>query len=182
MVYVFTGNGKGKTSAALGSVMRAVGNEMSVGWVAWYKQESWKLSELKSLKKLGVEVYLMGKGFSFNDQEMGKRKLIDGSKVVDNATEKEHKEVARKALEKANELLGKVDVLVLDEVNNAANEELIDVVDLVSLISKRGNTHLILTGRDVDKRVVELADLVTECKKIKHPYDKGELAVKGLDY
>ena len=188
-IYIFTGEGKGKTSSALGTVMRAVGNEMRVGWVAWYKQESWKLSEVKSLKKLGVEVYLMGKGFSFNsqesitnDQEIGKRKLIDGSRVVDNATEKEHKEVARKALEKANELLGKVDVLVLDEVNNAANEELIDVADLVSLISKRGNTHLILTGRGVDKRVVELADLVTECRKVKHPYDKGELAVRGLDY
>ncbi len=178
-VYIFTGDGKGKTSSALGTVMRAVGNKMRVGWVAWYKQESWKLSEIISLKKLGVEVYLMGKGFRIKE---GKKKLIEGSMVVDGTSEKEHIEVARKALEKANELLGKVDVLVLDEVNNAVNEELIDVADLVSLILKRGNTHLILTGRDVDEKVVGLADLVTECRKVKHPYDKGELAVKGLDF
>lgn len=178
-VYIFTGDGKGKTSAALGTVMRAVGNKMSVGWVAWYKQESWKLSEAKSLKKLGVEVYLMGKGFFIKE---GRKKLIGGSRVVDVATEKEHKEFSIKALKKSKELIGSVDVLVLDEVNNAVNEGLIDVVDLVSLISKRGSTHLILTGRDTNKGVVELADLVTEMKKVKHSYDKGELAVRGLDY
>ena len=62
------------------------------------------------------------------------------------------------------------------------NEKLIDLPGLIDLISERGKTHLILTGRNVDERVVELADLVTECKKIKHPYDKGELAVYGLDF
>lgn len=188
MIYVFTGDGKGKTSAALGTVMRAVGNGMKAGWIAWYKQESWKLSELKSLKKLGVEVFLMGKGFKFNDQEtmindqkIGKRELVDGSMVVDKMSEEEHKKASKNALKKAGELIGKVDVLVLDEVNNAVNEKLIDVDDLIDLISKRGNTHLILTGRGVDRRVVELADLVTEMKKVKHPYDKGELAIRGLD-
>ena len=181
-VYIFTGDGKGKTSSALGTVMRAVGNGMRVGWVAWYKQESWKLSEINSLKKLDVEVYLMGKGFRFKKEEERRKELVDGSLVMDGVSEKEHKEMARKALEKAEELLKKVDVLVLDEVNNAVDEELIDVADLVSLISKRGSTHLILTGRDVNRRVVEMADLVTECKKVKHPYDKGELAIKGLDF
>lgn len=180
MIYVFTGDGKGKTSAALGTVMRAVGSGMKVAWVSWYKQKSWKLSELKPLKKLGVEVFLMGKGFRFEGRES--RDLVDGSKVVDKASEKEHKQASIEALKKAFELLEGMDVLVLDEVNNAVNEKLIDLTDLIDLISKRGKTHLILTGRNVDERVVGLADLVTECGKIKHPYDKGRLAVKGLDY
>ena len=181
-IYVFTGDGKGKTSAALGTVVRAVGNEMRVGWVAWYKQESWKLSEVNSLKKLDVEFYLMGKGFRFKEDGENRKKLVDGSLVMDGASEKEHKDFAKKALKKAEELMNKVEVLVLDEVNNAVNEGLVDLIELVDLISKRGRTHLILTGRDVNKRVVELADLVTECKKIKHPYDKGELATRGLDF
>ena len=71
---------------------------------------------------------------------------------------------------------------MLDEVNNAVHDKLIDLIDLINLISKRGKTHLILTGRNADKKMIELADLVTEMTKIKHPFDKGIKAVKGLDY
>jgi len=70
----------------------------------------------------------------------------------------------------------------LDEVNNAVKDKLIDLNYLIKLIGKRGKTHLILTGRGASRRVLEGADLVTEMKKIKHPFDKGIKAVKGLDY
>jgi cob(I)alamin adenosyltransferase len=178
-IYIFTGDGKGKTSAALGVVVRAVGNGMKVAWVGWYKQKSWRLSELKSLKILGVKVYLMGKGFRIKE---GAKELIEGSRVIDKASEEEHKISANKALKIAKDLIQKVDVLVLDEVNNAVMDRLINTKSLIKLIEKRGNTHLILTGRGVKKEMVELADLVTKMEKVKHPYDKGELAIKGLDF
>lgn len=169
LVYVFTGNGKGKTSAALGVGMRAALSGMKVAMVCWYKEARWPISELGLPKKLkNFNIFLSGKGFY---------KL-----PTDHATGEEHKEAAMEALKKARVLLGKVDVLILDEVNNAVKDGLIDLSALIDLISKRGRTHLIITGRYAHKKLVEVADLVTEMKKIKHPFDKGKKAIKGLDY
>jgi cob(I)alamin adenosyltransferase len=181
LVYVFTGGGKGKTSAAVGTAIRAAGAGMRVGWVAFYKQESWKLSELDPLKRWGVQVYLMGKGFHLQNQAKSVKVGID-SRVIDTATEAEHKQAAEEALMQAGKLIKDMDLLVLDEVNNAVDDHLIDLSDLTDLISKRKQTHLVLTGRDAKPEIVKIADLVTDMKKIKHPYDKGKLAVKGLDY
>jgi cob(I)alamin adenosyltransferase len=205
LVYVFTGEGKGKTSAAIGGAVRAVGVGMRVVWIGFYKQASWKLSEVEPLKKLGVEVFLMGKGFHITNDKLQitnakvkTAKVKTGQVVVDSASQEEHGRAAREALEKAKELLnnskdktpsnpplvrgGKVDLVILDEVNNAVKDGLIDLIDLIDLISKRKQTHLILTGRDAHPELVKLADLVTEMKKVKHPYDEGRLAVRGLDF
>lgn len=180
MVYVFTGEGKGKTSAAVGTAVRARGAGLKVGWVAFFKQESWRLAEIKSLRKLGIEVYLSGKGFYLKGKKMAK---IEADQVVlDLASKKEHKQAAKEAIIRAEELMSTVEVLVLDELNNAVSEGLLEVAVVLELIKGRGKTHLIITGRAADKQVVEAADLVTEMKKIKHPYDLGKLAVRGLDY
>jgi cob(I)alamin adenosyltransferase len=169
MVYIFTGDGKGKTSAALGVAVRAVSAGMKVAMIQWYKEKRWPISEHNLPKKLkGIKIYPMGHGFY---------KL-----PTDHATPDQHKQAAKEALNKASTLINQVDVLVLDEVNNAVKDGLIDLIDLISLISKRGKTHLILTGRDVHKKLIKLADLVTEMKKIKHPFDQGRKAVKGLDF
>ena len=200
-MYVFTGEGKGKTSAALGTALRAIGNGMSVAWVAWYKQASWRMSEVTALEKLGIQVFLMGKGFYISGRESRLRqgfggqavggsrdkaiktaKVGDQGMVVDTASQAEHKQAAEDALVKAQELIGEVDVLILDEVNNAVEEGLIKITAVTDLISKRGKTNVIMTGRSAHSKVIELADLVTEMKKVKHPYDKGDLAVKGLDF
>jgi cob(I)alamin adenosyltransferase len=85
-------------------------------------------------------------------------------------------------LEKAKELMGKVDLLILDEVNNAVDDGLINLTDLIGLISNRKRTHIIITGRNARAGLVEAADLVTEMKKVKHPYDSGKLAIRGLDF
>lgn len=167
LVYVFTGKGKGKTSAALGVAVRAACNGMKVGWVSWYKEPRWPISEMK-LKLKNLQMYWLGEGFY---------KL-----PTDHATPADHKLAAEAALKKAEELLGKVDVLVLDEINNAVRDGLIEQRGLMRLIGERGKTHLILTGRGASGRVVEAADLVTEMTKIKHPFDRGQKAVKGLDY
>lgn len=164
LVYVFTGDGKGKTSSALGVAVRAASAGLKVGWVSWYKEKV--LPARFNIE--GVEMYAIGKGFY---------KLPE-----DHASPAEHKQAAVTALRQAEKLLKKVDVLVLDEVNNAVQDKLINLIDLINLISKRGKTHIILTGRNANKKIIELADLVTEMKKVKHPFDKGIKAVKGLDY
>lgn len=175
LVYVFTGEGKGKTSAALGVVIRAVCNDMKAGWVSWYKEESWSISERKLpsiLKTKNLEMHFIGKGFY---------KL-----PTDKVTPGEHKKAAVIALEKAEELMSRVDVLILDEVVKAVADGLILEREVVRIVNKRGKTHLILTGRGATKgallKLLKEADLVTECKKVKHPFDKGIKAVKGLDF
>lgn len=171
LVYIFTGDGKGKTSAALGVAVRALCNGMKVGWVSWYKEESWPISE----KKLKLKMYWMGKGFY---------KL-----PTDKATPKEHKRAAVAALEKAEELLSRVEVLVMDEAVKAVTDKLIEEKEVLRVVKKRGQAHVILTGRGPStslriklSNLIKEADLVTECKKLKHPFDKGIKAVKGLDF
>lgn len=164
LVYVFTGDGKGKTSAALGVAVRAVCAGMKVGWVSWYKK---KVLPTR-LDLVGLEMYAIGKGFY----------KLPGDKVMP----EEHKQAAAAALKQAEKLLKTVDVLVLDEVNNAVSDKLINLKQVIDLINKRGKTHLILTGRGACPELCERADLVTVMKKIKHPFDKGIKAVRGLDY
>ena len=169
MIYVFTGDGKGKTSAALGVAVRAVSAGMKVAIIQWYKEKSWPISEHKLPKILkGIKIYPMGKGFY--------------QLPTDHASPSQHKQSAQDALKKAESLMTKVDVLVLDEVNNAINDKLITSSNLLNLISKREKTHLVLTGREASKSIIDVADLVTEMKKIKHPFDQGKKAVKGLDF
>ena len=165
LVYVFTGDGKGKTSAALGIVVRAIAAGKKVGWVSWYKE---KVLPTRMFLEGKLEMYAIGKGFY----------KLPGDK----ATPEEHKQAAAAALKQAEKLLKSVDVLVLDEVNNAVHDKLIDLNHLINLINKRGKTHLILTGRNACPELCERADLVTEMKKVKHPFDKGIKAVRGLDY
>jgi cob(I)alamin adenosyltransferase len=169
LIYVFTGDGKGKTSAALGVAVRAALTGMKVAIVQWYKEKRWPIAEHKLGKYIkNIKIYPLGSGFY---------KL-----PTDHASPKEHQQAAEAALKQAGKLISQVDVLVLDEVNNAVRDRLINLDHLTDLIKKRGQTHLILTGRGADKKIIELADLVTEMKKIKHPFDKGQKAVKGLDY
>ena len=197
LVYVFTGDGKGKTSAALGTAVRAVGARLKVAWVAWYKQASWGISEhelTNYLPKENFEMHMLGKGFHIRESmEAGKHEGMEekniktadvagGAKVVDTASNLEHQLAAEAALEKALELLPEVDVLICDEINNAVDDSLLELDLVIKLLNKRGNTHIVLTGRNAKQKVVDAADLVSEIQKIKHPYDSGKLAVKGLDF
>lgn len=182
LVYIFTGEGKGKTSAALGVATRSLLLDKQVVWVAFYKQESWGLAEAKLKDKFtNLEMIFSGKGF-----RIGQKTAPVGNKghvVVDSASETEHREAAEQGLASATEKLsGRPFLLVMDEVLNAVSEGLLESEGVRELLGKRGDTNIILTGRGATEDMVELADLVTECKKIKHPYDSGKLAVQGLDF
>ena len=169
MVQVFTGNGKGKTSAALGSVLRALGHGLKVHFVFFMKGK-YPYGEFKTLAKLpNVDV-----------ASFGFRCLTDRTNI-----KPEEIEQAKLALATAREamLSGKYDLIVLDEVNVALYFKLIELDEVVRLIDEKpSNVELILTGRYADSKIIEMADLVTEMAKLKHPYDKGIPARKGIEY
>ena len=172
LVIVYTGNGKGKTTAALGLALRAIGYEHKVCMLQFIKG-SWHYGEMDSSKKLepNFELIAIGKGF------VG---ILD-----DNSPREEHEKYAAEALRICREKInsGKYNVVILDEVNYAINLGLIDVQEIIKIIKEKpSNLDLVLTGRDVKEEIVELADLVTEMKEIKHPFKSGIKAKKGIDF
>jgi len=172
LVIVYTGNGKGKTTAALGMALRAIGYEHKVCMLQFIKG-SWHYGEMDSSKKLepNFELIAVGKGF------VG---ILD-----DNSPREEHEKYAAEAVRICREKInsGKYNVVILDEVNYAINLGLIDVQEIIKIIKEKpSNLDLVLTGRDVKDEIVELADLVTEMKEIKHPFKSGIKAKKGIDF
>lgn len=168
-VEVLTGDGKGKTTAALGTVLRALGHNLRVCVVVFMKGD-YPYGEWNVLSKLpGVKVATFG----FRD-------FTDPGNV-----RPEEKEQAGQALDYARKAMlgGEYDLVVLDEVNVAAAWKLIEPDEVVRLVKDRpAGVELILTGRYADPRVIEMADLVTECRKVKHPYDEGLLSREGIEY
>ncbi len=191
LIYVFTGEGKGKTSAALGVATRALLIDERVVWVAFYKGSDWELAEKKLVDKFpNLEMYFTGRGFRIVKPEQMVHNVkiasVGNAKVVDTASEDEHIEAAKQGLKLVEQKLAeKPFLLVMDEVLNVISEGLLESGAVMEVLSQRGNTHIVMTGRagtEPARTVLAGADLVTECKKIKHPYDNGKLAVRGLDF
>ncbi len=172
LVIVYTGKGKGKTTSALGIVLRAVGHGYKVGMIQFIKGE-WYYGELTSSKRLEPEFEMIAAGKGF----VG---IIDDDHPIE-----DHQKAARDAVVLAKEKIssGVYDVIILDEVNYAVKLNLISQNDLLDLIkSKPERTSLVLTGNYATESVIAVADLVTEMKEIKHPYQKGIKAKKGIDF
>lgn len=171
LVILYTGEGKGKTTAALGLILRAVGYKRKCLVVQFGK--AWFTGEVEGVKKLAPYVKFIqgGKGFV----------KILGDKLP----LKEHKRVARETFEKLyQEMVSKKwDVVVADEIVGAVSSGLLPLNKIVTLITdKPKDLDLVLTGRHAPKKLIEMADLVTEMKEVKHPYQKGILAKKGIDF
>jgi cob(I)alamin adenosyltransferase len=169
LVEVFTGNGKGKTSAALGIVLRALGHGLRV-CIVYFMKGDYPYGEQKILSQLS----------NVSLARFGQISFVDPMNVKE-----EEKEQARQALKAAREAIfsGNYDIIVLDEANLAAAWKLVAVDDIVELIKQKPkDVELILTGRYADAKLIELADLVTEMVEIKHPYRKGVLSREGIDY
>ncbi|MEO2201826.1 MAG: cob(I)yrinic acid a,c-diamide adenosyltransferase [Nitrosopumilus sp.] len=172
LTIVYTGKGKGKTTAALGIVLRAVGYGKKVCMIQFIKG-SWHYGEMASSKKLEpeFEMITIGKGF------VG---IID-----DKSPKEDHEEIAKEAIKISNEKIqsGNYDIIILDEINYAVNLDLISVKDVLNLIkSKPQKIDLVLTGNYAKNEVIEIADLVTEMREIKHPFQRGIKAKKGIDF
>jgi len=172
LVIVYTGNGKGKTTAALGLVVRALGYNQKICMIQFIKG-SWHYGELDSAKRLGPEFELLtiGKGF------VG---IID-----DESPRTEHEKTAQEAIRISMEktVSNKYDIIILDEVNYAINLNLIKVEDVTEIIKlKPAKLTLVLTGNHAKPEIIDAADLVTEMKEIKHPFKSGIKAKKGIDF
>ncbi len=172
LTIVYTGKGKGKTTAALGIALRAVGYEKKICMIQFIKG-SWHYGEMHSSRRLEpeFEMIAIGKGF------VG---IID-----DKNSKQEHENIAKEAIKISSEKIqaGKYDIVILDEINYAINLGLINVEDVINLIkSKPEKLDLILTGNYARDEIIELADLVTEMKEIKHPFQRGIKARKGIDF
>ena len=172
LTIVYTGKGKGKTTAALGIVLRAVGYGKKICMIQFIKG-SWSYGEMYSSKRLEpeFEMVAVGKGF------VG---IID-----DRSSKEDHEKIAKEAIRISIEKMqsGKYDIIILDEINYAVNLGLISIEDVKELIkSKPEKLDLVLTGNYAKEEIIDLADLVTEMREIKHPFQQGIKAKKGIDF
>jgi len=170
MLIVFSGEGQGKTSAALGILLRAWGRGRRVALVQFVKTET-GTGETKALRYLGIECLVTGEGFVGMG---GDRKSLEV-----------HQEAAKRGLKEAEKLLlsGEYELLVFDEIFIAMSEKLLEKSEVLDLLKKRPKgVDLVLTGRGAVKEIVLMADTVTEMKKIKHEFDKGKVAREGINF
>jgi cob(I)alamin adenosyltransferase len=171
LIIVNTGPGKGKTTAAMGTALRAVGNGMKVLMLQFLKG-SWHYGELDAVKAFGDNFVMkqMGRGFV---------------KVGGAETDPEDIRLVEQAWAEAREAIfsGQWDLVVLDEINYAISYGMLDPAQVVeALKQKPEQVHVILTGRNAHPTIIELADTVTEMKQVKHAYEKGVMAQRGIEY
>ena len=171
LLLINTGPGKGKTTAALGTAMRAVGNGMRV-LMRQFLKGSWHYGELDAAAAFGENFVLkqMGRGFV---------------KVGGAETDPEDVRMVEAAWGEAREAIysGEWDMVVLDEINYAINYKMLDAAVVAEALRGRPEmVHVILTGRNAHPLLVELADTVTEMREVKHAYTKGILAQRGIEY
>lgn len=170
LIEVYTGDGKGKTSAVIGIVCRAKGHNLKVCYIYFHKNpEKWGYGEFKILKKIGVDVF----GFAKEHPHF----------------EKVEKEKLREECLKGIEFIKKIykeknyDIVVCDEILISLRDGFLKEEEIIEIMEEKPeNIELILTGRYITEKIIEKADLVSEIKKIKHPYDKGIKARKGIEF
>ena len=167
-VLVNTGHGKGKSSSAFGMMGRAWARGWTVAVVQFVKGEDWQVGEKKLADHLGVEWHTLGDGFTWESQNL-----------EESAAKNRHAwGVAREKLS-----CGDYDMVILDELTYTVSYGWLDIEDVVAAISGRhGRTNVVVTGRDAAPELVELADTVTDMRSIKHAYDTGIGARKGIEY
>lgn len=183
MILIFTGNGKGKTTAALGQAMRALGDDERVLIIQFIKGP-FKSGEDFFASKFGIPnskfciikgglgfVGILGDKLPFEEHRISAQKTW---------------ELAKQEISSGLPSQGKWDLIVLDEINNALRLELLSVDEVSDFLkdfkNKSEKPDIILTGRDANTRLIELADLVTEMREVKHPYMKGEEAKRGIEF
>ncbi|KKN04474.1 hypothetical protein LCGC14_1097050 [marine sediment metagenome] len=172
LVVVITGYGKGKTTTALGIMVRACGHNMRVCIIQFMKGDLYA-GEWDGIKKMDCQVELISTGKGFCG--------IQGNPY----THEEHRKNAQDAIALAQQKMesGRFDILILDEINNALKLRLVDLEQVLDIIKRKpALMHLVLTGRDAHPQVIGLADTVSEIKEVKHAYRKGIEPQPGIDY
>ncbi len=168
LVLVNTGNGKGKSTAAFGTVLRSVARGWPVAVVQFLKSGTWHVGEEKVARDLGVEWHAIGEGFTWDSEDLSQDQAV-----------------AQEAWRQAAELLGAGThrLVVLDEITYPMNWGWIDTDQVVAAIRGRSpKVNVICTGRDAPAALIEVADTATEMRPLKHAYESGIRAMKGIDY
>ncbi len=169
LLIILTGNGKGKTTSALGQSMRAAGNGMPVCFIQFIKG-SWKYGEIEAMKRFSdiIDFRVMGRGFTWKSDDLEK----------DRAVAAEAWEYAQTAMNS-----GRYRLVVLDEFTYVINYGMVDRDAVMSAIEHRPHgVHLVITGRDAPEELINVADLVTEMREVKHHYKKGIKAMRGIEF
>jgi len=177
VVLVYTGDGKGKTSAGLGLLVRALGAGKNVAFIQFIKD--WEVSEHEFIEKI---LPLYKEQLSFYK---GGRGFYDAGEMSSDVADIEHIAAAKKTYELAYSyaVSGDYDLVICDEINNAVNDGLLTLNDLKKLIDdKKETTSLCLTGRGFPSELLDRVDIATEMTKLKHHFDDKYLANKGIDY
>jgi cob(I)alamin adenosyltransferase len=171
LIQIYTGTGKGKSTAAIGQAVRAAGHGFKVGFLSFFKDpEAFGYGEYKSLEKLGIKTFLFARKHPHFYKE------LNPDDVCQECSE---------GLEFIKELVRDPswDMLILDEMNIALRDGFLKEEDVLSLLdAKPDKLELILTGRGVTDKIVEKADLVSEVREVKHPYSRGVKGRKGIEY
>lgn len=168
LVLVNTGNGKGKSSAAMGVMLRGVARGWSVGVVQFLKSGKWNTGESKMAEQLGVDWWMIGKGFTWDSEDLS-----------------EDEAVARSAWEHSKKLIESGDhrLVILDEITYPMNWTWIDTDDVIKTIQGRPeHVNIVCTGRNAPAALIAIADTVTSMEPVKHAYKQGIRAMKGIDY
>ncbi|GAA0810068.1 cob(I)yrinic acid a,c-diamide adenosyltransferase [Colwellia asteriadis] len=167
LLIVITGNGKGKSTSGFGTVARAVGHGLNAAVVQFIKG-TWACGERQLLENAGVKFEVMGTGFTWNTQDKEKDTIA-----------------AQKSWSKTKDLLQdkSIDVVLLDELTYMVAYKYIELADVLSALKNRPiNQHVIITGRGCHRELIELADTVSEVQSVKHAFDNGVKAQKGIDW
>ena len=168
MVVVNTGDGKGKSTAAFGVVLRASARGWKLAVVQFLKSGKWHVGEEEAARRLGVEWWSIGEGFTWDSADLS-----------------EDEAVAKEAWAHARAVLGAGDhrLVVLDELTYPINWGWLDVAEVVdAIVSRPEHVNVVVTGRDAPAALVEVADTVTEMVNVKHAFDRGVRALRGIDY
>jgi cob(I)alamin adenosyltransferase len=177
MIYLFTGNGKGKTTSAFGTALRALAQDKTVHIIQFFKNKDWfEIGEVKFLESLELG--------NLTIESFGRKGWVNFKKPV-----KGDVDIAQKALKRAEKLLKskpKPFLIILDEINVALGFDILQIDEIKNLfkLARKNNIHLILTGRQAPEELFDEVDVITEMKEVKHIYEdgKGQEAIKGLEY
>jgi cob(I)alamin adenosyltransferase len=168
LVIVHTGNGKGKTTAALGLLLRAWGREMRVIMFQFIKAKTGNWGEIRAAQKLGIEIVPLGDGFTWNSDDLAR----------DRALALEGWQLCREKIEN-----GRYDIVILDEMTYCFSYGWLELEAVLETLRNRPEgQHVVITGRDAPEALIGFADLVTEMREIKHPYHAGVKAQKGIEF
>jgi cob(I)alamin adenosyltransferase len=168
LVLLYTGNGKGKTSSALGVTMRAWGRGWKICWLQFIKSKTSHYGETRAAAAMGIEMIPLGDGFTWLSKDIEQDKAL-----------------ARECWARAREKIASsaYDIVVLDEITYPITYGWLPVEEVIETLRTRPeNIHIIMTGRNADPALIEYADLVTEMTEIKHPYQSGIKAQPGIDF